>query len=145
MTLLSLSSSRRSRTTATGRTLDLVCLRLERGRFSRRRPILVSRRTSSSKLLRKPRLTRPKTRNHPSRAVGSVVVAPDGTTPYQAKPRGPHHPGLPNQPSPRRSSKSSSQACSWTSQTSLMPPIDRSRRDLSIGGIRLVWEVQEHG
>ena len=33
---------------------------------------------------------------------------------------------------------------SWTSQTSLMPPIDRSRRDLSIGGIRVVWEVQEH-
>ena len=33
---------------------------------------------------------------------------------------------------------------SGTSQTSLMPPIDRSRRDLSIGGIRLVWEVQEH-
>ena len=25
-----------------------------------------------------------------------------------------------------------------------MPPIDRSRRDLSIGGIKLVWEVQEH-
>ena len=36
------------------------------------------------------------------------------------------------------------QVCSSTSQTSLMPPIDRSRRDLSIGGIRLVWEVQEH-
>ena len=33
---------------------------------------------------------------------------------------------------------------SRTSQTSLMPPIDRSRRDLSIGGIRLVWEVKEH-
>ena len=36
------------------------------------------------------------------------------------------------------------QVCSWTSQTSLMPPIDRSRRDLSIGGIRLVWEVDLH-
>ena len=31
------------------------------------------------------------------------------------------------------------QVCSRTSQTSLMPPIDRSRRDLSIGGIRLFW------
>ena len=30
------------------------------------------------------------------------------------------------------------QVCSSTSQTSLMPPIDRSQRDLSIGGIRLV-------
>ena len=38
----------------------------------------------------------------------------------------------------------SNQVCSGTSQTSLMPPIDRSRRDLSIGGIRLVWEVWEH-
>ena len=36
------------------------------------------------------------------------------------------------------------QPCSRTSQTSLMPPIDRSQRDLSIGGIRLVWEVPEH-
>ena len=25
-----------------------------------------------------------------------------------------------------------------------MPPIDRSRRDLSIGGIRLIWEVDLH-
>ena len=33
---------------------------------------------------------------------------------------------------------------SGTSQTSLMPPIDRSRRDLSIGGIRLVWEGHLH-
>ena len=40
--------------------------------------------------------------------------------------------------------KSTYQVGSWTSQTSLMPPIDRSRRDLSIGAIRLVWEVREH-
>ena len=25
-----------------------------------------------------------------------------------------------------------------------MPPIDRTRRDLSIGGVRVVWEVREH-
>ena len=40
-------------------------------------------------------------------------------------------------------SKSTLSPPSRTSQTCLMPPIDRSRRDLPIGGIRLVWEVRE--